>query len=438
MTDVRPIEVALVEDDEVLRTATEQALTLEGFTVGAFPDAETALDAVTAEFEGVVVSDIRMPRVDGLELFARLLAMDPDLPVILVTGHGDVPMAVEAMKRGAADFLTKPFGTSALVEAVRRAAAKRSLVIENRRLREALRDRTSAGLLGMSDAVQRLDRLVTQVARTDIDVHVDGGLGMGKSHLARRIHELSARSDRPLVTIDTGIWTHSDAELMVFGRDRAAGLSRSGMIERARGGTLLLDDVETIPDELRGRVRALLEKRSVTAMGADRPQTIDVRIIAAQASGGSAFAAGRPLLDHLGGVTISIPALDDRREDVPAIFRHFVGEFERDLSAAAPVIGAEEWSFLVRHDWPGGLRELRDFARAFVLGLNRPLGIDATVRGNASSLRELVAGFERAVLEDALKRAAGRIETVQTLLSIKRKTLYEKLARHGLTPRDFR
>lgn len=438
MTDVRPIEVALVEDDEVLRTATEQSLTLEGFTVGAFPDAETALDAVTAEFEGVVVSDIRMPRVDGLELFARLLAMDPDLPVILVTGHGDVPMAVEAMKRGAADFLTKPFGTSALIEAVRRAAAKRSLVIENRRLREALRDRTSAGLLGMSDAVQRLDRLVTQVARTDIDVHVDGGLGMGKSHLARRIHELSARSDRPLVTIDTGIWTHSDAELMVFGRDRAAGLSRSGMIERARGGTLLLDDVETIPDELRGRVRALLEKRSVTAMGADRPQTIDVRIIAAQASAGSAFVAGRPLLDHLGGVTISIPALADRREDVPAIFRHFVGEFERDLSAAAPVIGAEEWSFLVRHDWPGGLRELRDFARAFVLGLNRPLGMDATVRGNASSLRELVAEFERAVLEDALKRAAGRIETVQALLAIKRKTLYEKLARHGLTPRDFR
>ena len=437
MTAVRPIEVALVEDDDVLRAATEQALSLEGFAVRAFSGAAAALDAVGAEFAGVVVSDIRMPRIDGLELFARFSEMDPDLPVILVTGHGDVPMAVEAMKRGAADFLTKPFATSALVEAIRRAAAKRLLVMENRRLREALRDRASAGLLGISDAVQRLDRLVSQVARTDIDVHVDGGPGMGKSHLARRIHEMSARSDRPFVTIDTGIWTHPDAELMVFGRDRAVGLSRSGMIERARGGTLLLDDVETIPDTLRGRVRALLEKRSVTAMGADRPQTIDVRIVAATASE-KAMPAGQSLLDHLGGVKITIPALADRREDVSVIFRHFVGELERDLLTPAPAIGAEEWAFLLRHDWSGGLRELRDFARAFVLGLGKPADAEAAVHGKGTSLRDLVAGFERAILEDALKRSAGRIEPVQALLSIKRKTLYEKLARHGLSPRAFR
>jgi two-component system C4-dicarboxylate transport response regulator DctD len=439
VTQSRPIEVALVEDDTELRHAAQQALAIEGFVVHPFAGAEAALAALSPEFDGVVVSDIRMPRIDGLELFARLTEMDAELPVILVTGHGDVPMAVEAMKRGAADFLTKPFATSRLADAVRRAATRRALVIENRRLREALRDRTIAGMLGTSDAVKRLDRLVTQVARTDIDVHVAGDPGMGKSHLARRIHELSPRSDRPLVTIDVGIWSHSEAELLIFGRDRAAGLSRSGLVERARGGTLLLDDAEAIPDSLRGRIRTLLEKRTINALGAERPQTIDVRVIVALADEGRQDSVrSRSLLDRLGGVTIAIPPLSDRREDVSIIFRHFVDQFERELGAAAATIGPDQWAFLLHHDWPGGLREVRDFARAFVLGLGAPAGNGLVNDRGGSSLRDLASAFERTVLEDAMHRTSGNVAAVQALLQVKRKTLYEKLNRHGLTPKRFR
>ncbi len=440
MSGADPTRVVLVEDEMELREATVQALTLEGFEVSAFSDAQSALKVVTGEFEDVVVSDIRMPRIDGLELFATLAERDSELPVILVTGHGDVPMAVEAMKRGAADFLTKPYSTAALVDAIRRAAARRALVIENRRLRAALRDRTDAGLLGTSDAVRRLERLVTEVARIDLDVHVIGDSGIGKTWLARRIHDLSVRHDRPFVTIDIGVWTNPEVELLIFGRDRSAGLSRSGLIERAQRGTLLLDDAESIPEHLRGRIRTLVEKRAIYPLGAERPRTLDVRIIAATGGRERAIAqtGDRLLLDHLGGVTVPIPPLHQRTDDLPIIFRHFLREFEQEYETRAPSISAAEWNHLMHNKWVGGLRELRDFARGFVLGLTQLAGGAGSAAVSGLDLRELVEAFERTVIEDALRKANGQVEAVQGILGIKRKTLYDKLARHGLKPQNYR
>lgn len=434
--------VLLVEDDDTLREAIAQALVLEGFAVEEFAEAAAALRRFDANFTGVVVTDIRLPGMDGIELFERLRERDEAVQTIFTTGHGDVAMAVEAMKSGAADFFTKPYSSAALIEAIRRAAEKRALVIENRRLREVLRSRSTDQLLGSSDQVQRLDRLVTEVARTNIDVRINGENGVGKSFLARRIHDLSARHHRPFVAIDIGVWSNGDAELLVFGRDRLAGLSRSGLIERAQGGTLLLDDAEAVPSALQGRIRALLENRSFQAIGAERPRAIDIRIIAVTRNQPGkpepAAEAGQSLVDRLGGVAIDVPALRERREDVAIIFRHFVSQFENELGVQAAPLIREDWSHLLGHEWPGNLRELRDFARAFVLGLIRLTQPIASGHADSPSLRELVAAFERNILEDALRSTDGQILSVQRMLSLKRKTLYDKLARYNLKPQDFR
>ncbi|MBL8656698.1 MAG: sigma-54-dependent Fis family transcriptional regulator [Altererythrobacter sp.] len=428
--------VVFVEDDPPLREAMLQSLRLEGLAVEAHERAAPALRALSPEFPGVVVSDIRLPGMDGLEFFAAIRALDPELPVIFTTGHGDVEMAVGAMKQGAADFLAKPYSPSALIEAIGRAAEKRALVLENRKLRTALRDRESPGLIGSSDRVRRLEVLLGEVARTDIDIVLTGPGGVGKTFVAKRIHELSPRAARPFVSIDAGIWTHPDAELIIFGRDPSERLSRSGLIERAQGGTLLLDNFDTAPLALHGRIASLLETRSYRALGADRPRTADVRIVAAGTDKTGAATSG--VLRHLGGIAIALPPLAERREDISAIFRYFVAHFEAEAQAASRPLRANEWQHLLGSDWPGNIRELRDFARNYVHGLTDYENATLAPEPGARSLAALVLAFERTVLVDALTQHRGRIARVEGALGIKRKTLYDKLSRHGLHPRDFR
>lgn len=436
MTSEQKPRVVFIEDDPALREAILQSLRLEGFAVEAHERAVAALRSLSPEFAGVVVSDIRLPGMDGLELFAAVRTLDPDLPVILTTGHGDVEMAVGAMKQGAADFLTKPYSPSALIEAIGRAADKRALVLENRKLRAALRDRESAGLVGSSDRVRRLEVLVGEVARTDIDIVLTGPNGVGKTFLAKRIHDLSPRASRPFVAVDAGIWTHPDAELIVFGRDPSERLSRSGLIERSQGGTLLLDNFETVPPPLHGRIASLLETKTYRALGAERQRSADIRVIAVVGEGANIETSG--ILRRLGGITIDLPSLAERRNDIPEIFRHFVARFEAETQSTSRSLRADEWRRLLESDWPGNIRELRDYARNYVHGLtdydHRPWGVEA----GEGSLAALVKAFERNILVDALTKFGGRIPRVERALGIKRKTLYDKLSRHGLQPRDFR
>ena len=428
--------IVFVEDDPALREAMVQALRLENFAVAAHERAAPALRALTADFPGVVVSDVRLPGMDGIQFFAAIRDLDPDLPVILTTGHGDVDMAVSAMKRGAADFLTKPYSSAALIDAIRRAADKRSLVLENRKLRAALRDREAAGLIGSSERVRRLEGLVAEVARTEIDIVLTGARGVGKTFLAKRIHDLSSRANRPFVTIDAGIWTHPDAELIIFGRDPSERLSRSGLIERAQGGLLLLDNFEAAPLSLHGRIASLLETRSYRALGAERQRTADIRVVAIASD--NASPATREVLQHLGGITIALPSLAERREDIPEIFRHFVDLFQSETQTVTRPLQAAEWRHLMASEWAGNVRELRDFARKFVLGFTGDDEVSGFDDASRRSLNEMVSAFERSLLADALAKYAGRTPAVERALGIKRKTLYDKLARHGLHPRDYR
>jgi len=437
-----PLRVALVEDDPVLRDATQQTLEIEGAEVIAFADARTALGWLTADFPGVVVSDVRMPGIDGIAFFAELRRIDPDLPVILTTGHGDIAMAVAAMKDGAADFLTKPYPTADLIRAVRAGSKRRALALENRRLREESGRSPARAIPGTSAAAERLRSVIEGVARSEIDVVLTGPGGTGKSYAARLIHDLGARRSRPFVTVDAGVLAHADAEWLLFGREPSAGLSRTGLIERANGGTLFIDGIAAASEVLVTRLAALVETREVWPIGAARARPLNLRIILARQTAPGEAEMRDPLWHRLGAVQIAFPPLAERREDVPEIFRLFVIARAREYGLAAPTIGAAEWRHVQTHDWPGNLHELNGFARAFVLGLtgddSGTAAAPAPSAATARPLHQIVAEFERTVLEDALRHCRGDVAAVQEMLQTPRKTLYDKLAKHALKPARYR
>jgi two-component system C4-dicarboxylate transport response regulator DctD len=234
------------------------------------------LAAIDRDFDGVVVSDIRMPRMDGLDLLARLRALDPDLSVILVTGHGDVPMAVKALHDGAADFLTKPFAADHLAASIRRALERRALVLENRRLHAAIATlENDDGLIGDSASMTALRETIRRIAAADVDVLVEGETGTGKELVARLIHREGPRRGRPFIAINCGALSEATAEIELFGHAADSvpqtRLSRTGQIAASDGGTLLLDEVDSMPLGLQAKLLRVLEEREVQPIGAERP-----------------------------------------------------------------------------------------------------------------------------------------------------------------------
>lgn len=440
MTPPALLHTALVEDDDALRHATSQALTLEGVEVVAFPNAQAALNALSRDYPGAVISDVRMPGMDGLEFFDRLRAIDPELPVILTTGHGDIAMAVDAMKNGAADFLAKPYSSTDLIRAVRRAADRRALALENRRLQDELGRRRQSAILGSSDAARKLRSVIDAVAKSEIDIVLAGDPGTGKSFAARLVHDLGPRRNRPFVTIDADILAREDAELLLFGREPGAGLSRSGLVERASSGTLFLDGIEIASGAVRTRLLALLEKRTVLPLGGDRPRQLNLRIIVARHNREPGDVPD-PVLDTLehriGAVRIDLPPLAARREDIAELFRHFVAHHALDLEQEPREIGEAQWRYIQAHQWPGNLHELSGYARQFVLGLADVRSLLAP-SADQRSLQQIVADFERTVLEDALQQCRGDIVRLQEMLQTPRKTIYDKLAKYDLKPARYR
>jgi two-component system C4-dicarboxylate transport response regulator DctD len=470
---IQTARVLLIDDDSDVRYALVQTLMLQGAEVSAYDQAEAALAVLDAEFDGVVVTDLRMPGMDGVQLFAQVRAIDTDIPVILITGHGDVDTAVQAMHDGAYDFLAKPFARDRLWHSIQRAVEKRQLILENRRLQQvAIWASKRDTLIGEAPAIRRLRQTMTQIADADVDVLIQGETGAGKDVVAHALHQTSRRRDRPFVAINCGALPEAIIESELFGHEAGAFTGaqkrRIGRIEHANGGTLFLDEIESMPLPLQVKLLRVLESRQVTPLGTNDVRTLDLRVVAAtkeDLSLDSARAFFREdLYYRLNVVTLRIPPLRERGDDIAALFARFVDQAAKRFQRSAPSFDQATLAYLHHHSWPGNVRELVHFAERFVLGipgLNEPASLpDGTVwpapndlplastapaaapatlanEDNAATLPQRVEQFESEVIRATLAAARGDVKQTLARLGIPRKTFYDKLHRHGIERSDF-
>ncbi len=436
--------VFLVEDDAAVRKGCEQALSIADIAVRGFADGESMLAALTTNSPSLVVSDIRLPGRDGLTLLKELRKYDPDLPVLLMTGHGDVAMAVEAMREGAHDFIEKPFPSERLVAAVKSALEKRALIQENRQLKEKLHAAGLTALIGQNPAIQTIRHLIGTLAPTSVDILINGETGTGKEVVARAIHETSGRRG-PFVAINCGALPESVFESELFGHEAGAftgaGKRRIGRIEHANGGTLFLDEIESMPLNLQVKLLRVLQERCVERLGSNTAIPVDCRLVAASKANLKTLSdAGQFRADiyyRLNVVSIDLPPLRQRRDDIPLLMAGFLHEaalrYQRPLASWTPADLAR-WT---THDWPGNVRELKNIADRWALGLGDALTKFALPEASGS-LSGQVDIAEKQIIETALCQCAGNVAQAAELLQTPKKTLYDKLSRHGILPEAFR
>jgi DNA-binding NtrC family response regulator len=441
-----PARVLLIDDDDPFRQGVRSTLALAGHAVVDFARALPALRPEQLDQVDVVLTDLRLPDLDGLEVLARCRADDPDRPVLVMTAHGDIETAVTAMRDGAYDFIEKPFGRDRLLTVIDRAMQQRRLLHENRRLRDGLA--AGAGLasvlIGDSKPMRALRDLLLRVAATPVDVLVVGETGTGKELVARALHDFSGRSG-PFVAINCAALPEALMESELFGHERGAftgaAAARVGRIAFAHRGTLFLDEIEAMPASLQAKLLRVLQEREVQRLGSNQTQAVDVRVVAAS----NALLA--PMIDagdfrsdlfyRLATVTLSLLPLRERPEDILSLFEHFTAgaalRFELEPQPRPPELTER----LLAHRWPGNARELKSAAERHVLGLP-PLAGAALGPGDADGGASLARSLERVeaqLIRDALARHQGRVEAACGDLGISPATLYRKLKQHGLAAR---
>ena len=454
-------DVAFVDDDDALRAANVQSLLLAGLNVAPFASAAAVLEAIDADFPGVVVTDVRMPRIDGLELFRRLRLIDPEIPVILITGHGDIAMAVDAMREGAYDFLAKPYASERLLGSIRHALDRRRLVLENRALRRAAEAAADDGMLiGSERAIELLRNTLRQIADTDVDVLIEGETGSGKDVAANALHSWSNRAERPFVAVNCGALPETMIESELFGHEPGAFTGalkkRIGRIEHAQGGTLFLDEIEAMSPALQVKLLRVLETRQITPLGTNEVRRVNIRIVAATKVDLLALAKQgsfrEDLYYRLHVIAIHLPPLRDRKDDIPLLVQHFLQKYAEENERQVLEIGPDTIDLLMDYDWPGNVRELENvIERAVVLTPGRvlsPAMIPEHVRRapraimpsvvlppEGVSLKDVTAAYERQWIESALEAASGVQKRAAELLHIKPTTLNEMIKRYDIRPR---
>jgi two-component system C4-dicarboxylate transport response regulator DctD len=444
------VDVVLIDDEKSVRDSAGQWLKLSGLTVRDYADAEEALGHITKDFPGVVLSDVKMPGMDGLALQKALARVDPDIPVVLFTGHGDIAMAVNAIQGGAYDFVEKPFEPERILETIRRALEKRQLVLENRELRREMQ--TSKGLesqlVGSSKVMRDLKREIVNIAPTIANVLILGETGTGKEVVARAIHTMSDRSDGPCMVLNCAAIPVNMAESELFGHCSGAFTgaqgSREGKLEAANGGTLFLDEVNSMPLDVQGKLLRALECKEITPLGSNRSKSVEFRLISAMNEAPrEAVRQGRlreDLLFRLNTVEIVAPPLRDRKGDIPLLFSYFMERAAETYDKPVERLPVESVGRLMAHHWPGNVRELKSLAERYVLSSLPPRERIAKLlscssvdrRDSAVRLKDQVNLFERNLIKESLMRHKGNIKDVISELMIPRRTLNEKMAKFNL------
>jgi two-component system, NtrC family, C4-dicarboxylate transport response regulator DctD len=427
--------IDIVDDDVDHLAALSDLVETAGYSVRAFPAAKHLLSGMSPTPD-MVISDLRMPEIDGIGLVHALRDMGMALPVVLLTGHGDVAHAVEAIRAGAEDFLEKPYDSAHLLSVIRRTLDAQAARREVTRLQRMLCERDEVSILGRSHAMRAFRARISELALVDLDVVICGETGTGKELAARAIHLGSARRNGPFVALNCAALSEAMAETVLFGH--GAGVfahdadGRAGKLEAANTGTLMLDEVETMPPAIQPKLLRVLQERTVDRIGETASRPLDIRVIVTTKSPLRQVAGFRPdLYFRLAGTELSTPTLRDAGEDIPLIFAHYAQLAARRYGRSDPEIPWMMQQKLKRAAWPGNVRELKASAEAYALGLF-DMPATGTARPTSRSLADRVAEFETREIAAALDAHVGNTLRAAQTLGIPRRTLNDKMRRYGL------
>ncbi|WP_371037682.1 MULTISPECIES: sigma-54-dependent transcriptional regulator [unclassified Rhodosalinus] len=441
----KAMKIAIIDDERDMRQSISQWLALSGYDTETFAGAEEALKALGPDYPGIVITDIKMPGMDGMQFLRKLMGADSALPVIMITGHGDVPMAVEAMRLGAFDFLEKPFNPDRMTELAKRASNARRLTLDARALRRELADggQIMKKLIGSSPAMERLREDILDLGQADGHVLIDGETGTGKTLVAHALHAVGSRAGKKFVLVPCAAFEESALIRRLFGPMLPED-GRLPAFEEARGGTLVLEDIETLTEAAQARLLSAIN---------DQGQPAETRIVAIsnlQDEGRTCEDALRPdLYYRLAALKITVPPLRARGEDILTLFTRLIEQFAEEYGCEVPEVSAQEAAQLLQAPWPGNVRQLINLAERAVLQARRGQGSIASLLMNdhedmqpvmtteGKPLKEYVEAFERMLIDNTMRRHKGSIAAVMEELSLPRRTLNEKMAKYGLQRADY-
>ena len=441
--------IVIIDDDQEVASALSEMLELEGFTVAVFYSAEQALQTLNVNSPAIILSDVRMPKMGGLSLLGQIQKLDSSLPVILMSGHGDIPMAINAMEKGAHYFLEKPLDPEKLVSLLNQASQQRRLVLESRTLQKDLKQLSGIEkfIIGKSEAIMSIRQSVLALSQVNVDTIIYGDTGSGKDVVAQALHLYSPRRDKRFVAINCGGMSESLIESELFGHEvgsfTGANKLHIGKIEAANGGTLFLDEIESMPLSVQIKLLRVLQDRCIERLGSSQPINVKMTVIAASKDNLVTLSnEGRfrkDLFYRLNVASISIPSLRQRRGDILPLFLHYAEQACARYNKKMPELSPQYTDSMLSHNWPGNVRELKNAADRFILGITEISGnTTPELDENMNGYDERMDQFERQLLEEGLRTGNGQIKETAELLNMTSKTLYRKMKKHSLDKNTYR